>query len=191
LWWPPLLCRAIANEFHPTTHKVSLQTSKAIILPKTRASCYSHHLSQYALRETNWLFRASRCNPCLNPYILRHYHETLLKGSWNYVYYLRHHHELSPRGSWNYVHYLRYHHELSPRGSWNYVHYLRHHHELSPRGSWYYVHYTRHHHESYQKINGITFNSYHSHSSPTNHRFIMHTNLMHTFNQPSNHISYA
>ena len=53
LWWPLLLCRAIANGFHPTTHKVSLQTSKAIILPKTRASCYSHHLSQYALRETN------------------------------------------------------------------------------------------------------------------------------------------
>ena len=43
----------IANEFHPTTHKVSLQTSKVIILPKTRASFYSHHLSQYALRETS------------------------------------------------------------------------------------------------------------------------------------------
>jgi len=36
-------------------------------------------------------------------YILRHHHETLLRGSWNYVHYLRHHHELSLRGSWNYV----------------------------------------------------------------------------------------
>ena len=109
-------------------------------------------------------------------YILRHHHETLLRGLWNYVHYLRHHLELSPRGSWNYVHYMRQHHELSPRGSWNYVDYTRHHHGLSPRGSWNYVHYTRNHHESYQKIHGITSNSYHSHASPTNHRFIMHTN---------------
>jgi len=63
-------CRAIANGFHPTTHKVSLQTSKAIILPKTRASYYSHHLSQSALRETNWLFRVSGYNPYLNPYLI-------------------------------------------------------------------------------------------------------------------------
>jgi len=39
--------------FHPTTHKVSLQTSKVIIVSKTRASYYSHHLSQSALHETN------------------------------------------------------------------------------------------------------------------------------------------
>jgi len=65
-----LLCKVIANEFHPTMHKVSLQTSKAIILPKTRASCYSHRLSQSALCETNWLFRVSRCNPYLNPYLI-------------------------------------------------------------------------------------------------------------------------
>ena len=67
---PLLLYRAIANGFHPTTHKVSLQTSKTIILPKTRASCYSHHLSKYALRETNWLFRVLGCNPYLNPYLI-------------------------------------------------------------------------------------------------------------------------
>jgi len=36
LWWPLLLCRAIVNGFHPTTHKVSLQAFKAIILSKTR-----------------------------------------------------------------------------------------------------------------------------------------------------------
>ena len=70
LWWPLLLCRAIANGFHPTTHKVSLRTSKAIILSKTRASYYSHHLSQSTLRETNWLFRVSEINPYLNPYLI-------------------------------------------------------------------------------------------------------------------------
>ena len=43
----------IANGFHPTTHKVSLQTSKVIILSNTRVSCYSHHLSQYAFCESN------------------------------------------------------------------------------------------------------------------------------------------
>jgi len=65
LWWPLLLCRVIANGFHPTAHKVSLQTFKAIILLKNRTSYYSHHLSQPTLRETNWLFRVSGCNPYL------------------------------------------------------------------------------------------------------------------------------
>jgi len=37
--------KAIANMFHPTTHNVGLKKSKAIILPKTRASYYSHHSS--------------------------------------------------------------------------------------------------------------------------------------------------
>jgi len=60
----------LANGFHPTTHKVNLKTSKAIILPKTRGSCYSHHLSQSALRETIWLFRVSGCNPYLNSYLI-------------------------------------------------------------------------------------------------------------------------
>jgi len=69
LWWPLLLCRTIANGFHPTTHKVSLQPSKAIILSKTRVSCYSHHWSQFAVHETNWSFRVSGCDPCLNPYL--------------------------------------------------------------------------------------------------------------------------
>jgi len=69
LWWPLLLCWAIANGFHPTRHKVIFQASKAIILPKTRASRYSHHLDQFALRETNWSFRVLGCNPYLNPYL--------------------------------------------------------------------------------------------------------------------------
>ena len=54
----------------PRTRLVFKQTSKAIILPKNRVSCYSHHLSQSALRETNWLFRVSICNPYLNPYLI-------------------------------------------------------------------------------------------------------------------------
>jgi len=43
---------------------------------------------------------------------------------------------------------------------------------------------------SHQEIHGITSNPYHSHASPTNHRFIMHTNLMPIFNQPTNHDPY-
>ena len=88
LWWPLLLCRAIANGFHPTTHKVNLQASKAIILPKTRASRYSHHLGQFALLETHWPFRVSGCDPYLNPYL---------------NIYTTRHHEVSPRDSWNYA----------------------------------------------------------------------------------------
>jgi len=42
-------------------HKVNLQTSKVIILSKTRASRDSHHLNQSALRETNEFFRVSGC----------------------------------------------------------------------------------------------------------------------------------
>jgi len=69
LWWPLLLCRANSNGFHPTTHKVSLQASKAIILPETRASRYSHHLDQFALHESHWSFRVSGCDPYLNSYL--------------------------------------------------------------------------------------------------------------------------
>jgi len=88
LWWPLLLCRAIANGFHPTTHKVNLQASKAIILPKTKASCHSHHLGQFALPETHWPLWVSGCGPYLNPYL---------------NIYTTHHHEVSPRDSWNYA----------------------------------------------------------------------------------------
>jgi len=91
LWWPLLLCRAIANGFHPTTHKVSLYASKPIILPKTRASRYSHHLGQFALLETHWPFRVSGCDPYLNPYL---------------NIYTTRHHKVSPRDSWNYAYHL-------------------------------------------------------------------------------------
>jgi len=125
-------------------------------------------------------------------YILRHHHETLLRGLWNYVYYLRHHHELSPRGSWNYVHYMKHHHEILPRDLWNYVLYLRHHHELSPRRSWNYVHYMRHHHEisprnswNYILIHTIVM------SHQPNIELSRIPNLKPIFNQPSNCVQYA
>jgi len=88
LWWPLLLCRAIANGFHPTTHKVSLQASEAIILPETRASRYSHHLGQISLPEIHWPFRVSGCDPYLNPYL---------------NIYTTRHHKVSPWDSWNYA----------------------------------------------------------------------------------------
>jgi len=42
---------------------------------------------------------------------------------------------------------------------------------------------------SHQEVHGITSNSYHSHVSPTNHRFIMHINPMPISNQSTNHDS--
>jgi len=49
-----------------------LQVLRRINPPHTRlalnefqASCYSHHRSQSALSETNWLLRVSECNPYL------------------------------------------------------------------------------------------------------------------------------
>jgi len=72
-------------------------------------------------------------------YILRHHHETLLIGSWNYVLTMRHHHELSPRGSWNYCLTMRHHYKISPKGPWNYILTMRHNHEISPKDSWNYV----------------------------------------------------
>ena len=99
--------------FHPTTHKVNLKVFQA--------SCYSHHLSQYTLRETNLLFRVSKCNPYLESllnYIMRHHHKLPLTG----VMELRPDHVAPPRNqrgitSWP----MRHHHEISPRDSWNYA----------------------------------------------------------------------
>ena len=45
--------------FHPTMHKVCLKVFQA--------SCYSHHLSQYTLRVTNWLFRVSGYHNHVSP----------------------------------------------------------------------------------------------------------------------------
>jgi len=113
LRWPLLFCRAIANGFHPTTHKISLQASKAIILPKTKASRYSHHLGQFALPETHWPFRVSGCDPYLNPYL---------------NIYTTHHHGVSPWDSWNYA----YHIQISCLSSHNHHFHLIHQILISP-----------------------------------------------------------
>jgi len=91
LWWPLPLCRAIANEFHPTTHKVSPWSSKAIILPKTMTFCYSHHLSQSTLCESDWFIHSS-----YHIHILRHplsFHTKYRKISVSlyHIKYTRHH----------------------------------------------------------------------------------------------------
>jgi len=55
-----------------------------LALNEFRASCYSHHGSQSALDETNWLLRASGCNLILNPYLvipIRHHHGHPLTGA--------------------------------------------------------------------------------------------------------------
>jgi len=43
--------------------------------------------------------------------------------------------------------------------------------------------------KSHQEFHGIMTISYHSHVSPTNHRFIKHNNLMPISNQSTNHDS--
>jgi len=55
-----------------------------LALNEFQASCYSHHRSQSALSETNWLLRVSGCNLNLNPYLviqMRHHHEHPLTGA--------------------------------------------------------------------------------------------------------------
>jgi len=67
LWWPLL-----PMGFTLSHTRSAFKHLRAIILLKTRVSCYSHHLSQFALHETNWLFRVSKYNPYLNPYLIIH-----------------------------------------------------------------------------------------------------------------------
>ena len=62
--------------------KISPTTRLA--LSEFQASCYSHHQSQSALGETNWLLGASGCNLTLNPYLviqMVHHHEHPLAGA--------------------------------------------------------------------------------------------------------------
>ena len=59
---PQAMCFKCYNE------SISLTTRLA--LNEFQASCYSHHRSQSALGETNWLLRVSRCNLTLNPYLV-------------------------------------------------------------------------------------------------------------------------
>ena len=54
---PRVMCYKCYNE------SISLITR--LSLNEFQASCYSHHRSQSALSETNWLLRVSGCNPYL------------------------------------------------------------------------------------------------------------------------------
>ena len=66
LWWIPLLTPELCYKYY--NKSISLTTRLA--LNEFQASCYSHHRSQSALDETNWLLRASGCNLTLNPYLV-------------------------------------------------------------------------------------------------------------------------
>jgi len=100
LWWIPLLTPELCVT-SVIMNQISLTTRLA--LDEFRASCYSHHRSQSALSETNWLLRVSRCNLTLNPYLaiqMGHHHEHSLTGAME----LRPDHwsatlKVSPRGS--------------------------------------------------------------------------------------------
>jgi len=86
LWWIPLLTpelltlelcvtSVIMNQFSLTTR---------LALNEFRVSYYSHHKSQSALGETNWLFRVSGCNLTLNLYLviqMGHHHGHPLTGA--------------------------------------------------------------------------------------------------------------
>jgi len=54
---PRAICYKCYNE--------SISSHTRLALNEFRASCYSHHRSQCALSETNWLLRVSGCNPYL------------------------------------------------------------------------------------------------------------------------------
>jgi len=54
---PRAMCYKCYNESIPSHTRLALN--------EFQASCYSHHMSQSALSETNWLLRVSGCNPYL------------------------------------------------------------------------------------------------------------------------------
>ncbi|QCE14590.1 hypothetical protein DEO72_LG11g1593 [Vigna unguiculata] len=86
LWWIPLLIPELLDpELCSTSvmlNQISLTTRLA--LTGFQASSYSHHRSQSALGETNWLLRVSGCNLTLNPYLviqMGHHHGHPLTGA--------------------------------------------------------------------------------------------------------------
>jgi len=86
LWWISLLTPELLTPglcvTSGTMNQFSLTTRLA--LNEFQASCYSHHRSQFALGETNWLLRVSGCNLTLNPYLLiqmGHHHGHPLTGA--------------------------------------------------------------------------------------------------------------
>jgi len=104
LLWHPLLYKAIANGFHPTTHKVSPWSSKVIILPKTRTSCFSHH--------TTWI----------SPLYVRltdslEFHDaTLLESLSNYIHYNT---TMNSRQETHGITSSSYHIHVPTRSTWN------------------------------------------------------------------------
>jgi len=86
LWWIPLLTPELLTPelcvTSVTMDQFSLTTRLA--LNEFQASCYSHHKSQSALGETNWLLRVSGWNLTLNPYLfiqMGHHHGHPLTGA--------------------------------------------------------------------------------------------------------------
>ena len=55
--YPRAMCYKCYNESIPSHTRLALK--------EFQASSYSHHMSQSALSETNWLLRVSGCNPYL------------------------------------------------------------------------------------------------------------------------------
>jgi len=86
----------------PVLRWIKISPTTRLALNEFQASCYSHHKSQSALSETNWLLGASGCNLTLNPYLviqMWHHHGHPLAGAME----LRPDHwsatpEVSPRG---------------------------------------------------------------------------------------------
>ena len=86
LWWPLLLYRVIINGFHLTTHKLVYDHLGPL-------SCYSQHMNQFTLSESDWFNRVLGYNlqkgffheiPTHNPQIIsKHYH--LMPNIWNIV----------------------------------------------------------------------------------------------------------
>jgi len=63
---------------------IKISPTTRLALNEFQASCYSHHKSQSALSETNWLLGASGCNLTLNPYLviqMGHHHGHPLAGA--------------------------------------------------------------------------------------------------------------
>ena len=68
----------------PVLQWIKISPTTRLALSEFQASCYSHHKSQSALSETNWLLEASGCNLTLNPYLvipMGHHHEHPLAGA--------------------------------------------------------------------------------------------------------------
>jgi len=86
LWWIPLLDPELLDLEPCNTSVMMNQISLTTRLALTgfQASYYSHHRSQSALGETNWLLRVSGCNLTLNPYLviqMGHHHGHPLTGA--------------------------------------------------------------------------------------------------------------